>query len=218
MSARALAAALALLSPLRASGGYAHSFTWLRPPDFVALQRCAERMRPLVEARAQALHVYAGDELDRFPDQTVLLAFNGRGGEAAAPFVFPGFAAPGEIFQAATATNVCATGRKPYDEVVVAALIVARTCFGPDVLEIRSDGDWERDWARGRALAEAVLGHPAASPLTGGPVRRRAEGGRAGPRWRRVGTAALRGARLLALLAFAGLAARGLARRGLRAR
>lgn len=217
MSARALAAALALLSPLRASGGYGHSYTWLRPPDFVALQRCAERMRPLLQARAAHLHVYSGDELDRFADRTVLLAFNGREGEAAAPFVFPGHAAPGEIFQAATATNVCTTERKPYDEVVAAALIVARSCFGPEVLEIRSDGEWERDWARGRALAEAVLGHPAASPLSLGSGRPRAEDARAAPPWRRLGAGMLRAARFLALLTFAGLAARDLARRGRRA-
>jgi hypothetical protein len=123
-------------------------------------------MAPLLASRAELLHVYAGDELDAFSDRTVLLAFNGVGSGAGEPFVFPGNASPGEIFQVLTATNVCETGRKPYDEVVTAALIVARECFGPEILEIASDGTWTKDWAAGRALAEKVLGRAASNPLS----------------------------------------------------
>ena len=156
--------------------GYGHSFAWHKQPGFAELQRCAERMGPLLAARAALVHVYAGDELDLFSDRTVLLAFNGVGAGAGQPFVFPGNANPGEIFQALTATNVCETGKKPYDEVVTAALIVARECFAPDILEIGSDGTWAKDWAAGKALAEKVLAHSVSNPLSREGGRKAARG------------------------------------------
>jgi hypothetical protein len=186
-------------------------------------------MGRLLAARAALVHVYAGDELDLFSDRTVLLAFNGIGAGAGEPFVFPGNANPGEIFQALTATNVCETGKKPYDEVVTAALIVARQCFGPDILEIASDGTWDRDWAPGRRLAEEVLGRAASNPLSregGGKAAAGASGGKpSGKPGRRGGPGllapsgddrgpdALRWVRYGALVFFAALYAVDLAQR-----
>jgi hypothetical protein len=178
-------------------------------------------MGRLLAARAALVHVYAGDELDLFSDRTVLLAFNGIGAGAGEPFVFPGNANPGGIFQALTATNVCETARKPYDEVVTAALIVARECFSPDILEIASDGTWAKDWAPGRRLAEKVLGHAVSNPLSreggGKPVRGSSGGKPSGEPDRHAGRgpfapagderdpAALRWVRYGALLFFAAL-------------
>jgi hypothetical protein len=178
-------------------------------------------MGPLLAARAALVHVYAGEELDLFSDRTVLLAFNGVGAGAGQPFVFPGNSNPGEIFQALTATNVCETGKKPYDEVVTAALIVARECFAPDILEIGSDGTWAKDWAAGRALAEKVLAHSVSNPLSrergrkaasgnpggerGGEPARHAGPGPSAPADEERGPAALRWARYGALLFFAAL-------------
>jgi hypothetical protein len=165
--AAALAAlAASALFALPAHAGTGHFFTWRHQPDFHDLQVCAERMRPLLEARAALLHVYAGSELDRFAEQNVLIAFNGVSGEEAEPFVFPGHCAPGETFQTIPTHNSVETDGKPYDEVVTASLIVARECFPAETLDIASDSSFADGWAKGKVLAEQVLGHEVKSPLS----------------------------------------------------
>jgi hypothetical protein len=75
------------------------------------------------------------------------IVFNGIGELAHEPFNFPG----GPVF------NFTKTLDKPYDAVVTAALIVARTCFTSDELQIESDGNWEK-WSEGRRLYAKTFG------------------------------------------------------------
>ena len=82
------------------------------------------------------------------------ITFNGIGKQAHEPFAFPG----------KLGFNFTKTVWKPYDEVVTAALIVARSCFPADELEIASDGEWS-DWGRGRQLYEKTFGKDAPNPL-----------------------------------------------------
>jgi hypothetical protein len=60
--------------------------------------------------------------------------------------------------------SYCKTAQKPYDVVVCALLMRAKLIFG-DGIEIRSDGDFDTDWARARTLYLLAYGESAASPL-----------------------------------------------------
>jgi hypothetical protein len=114
-------------------------------------------MDRIVEARKSML--VAPDEPDSAPGSPILgsisVDLNGIGTNAGEPFVFPG----GMGF------NFCKTGRKPYDEVVTACLLVARDHFPPSMLSISSDGSWD-DWMGGAKLYTAVLGKPARNPMS----------------------------------------------------
>jgi hypothetical protein len=59
--------------------------------------------------------------------------------------------------------NAVRTEGKPYDAVVTATLITARSCFSPQILDIKSDGDWV-DWREGRLLWEETHGTMAQNP------------------------------------------------------
>jgi hypothetical protein len=52
--------------------------------------------------------------------------------------------------------NFCKTAFKPYDAVVTASLIYAKTILGDDI-KITSDGNWV-DWQDGSILYEEVFG------------------------------------------------------------
>ena len=52
--------------------------------------------------------------------------------------------------------NFCKTAEKPYDSVVTAILILAKTVFKNDI-EVSSDGSWS-NWQGGRLLYETVIG------------------------------------------------------------
>lgn len=67
---------------------------------------------------------------------------------------------PNEIF------DFCKTAYKPYDTVVTAILIRAKVIYG-NLVEVRSDGDWNAGWQAGRELYEAVFGEEAPSPFVG---------------------------------------------------
>ena len=62
--------------------------------------------------------------------------------------------------------NFCKTAQKPYDSVVTAILILAKTVFKNDI-EVSSDGSW-LDWQGGRLLYEAVIGIDSENVLTKG--------------------------------------------------
>ena len=74
------------------------------------------------------------------------IVFNGVGDDGHEPFV---------LRKDKTGFEFCKTNRKPYDTVVVAALILANA-IAPDVLHVTSDGD-EADWKAGLALAKVCL-------------------------------------------------------------
>jgi hypothetical protein len=60
--------------------------------------------------------------------------------------------------------SFCKTAMRPYDAVVTAILIRAKTIYGSCAI-ISSDGDWETDWQEGRRLYEAVFGEVAPCPM-----------------------------------------------------
>ena len=60
--------------------------------------------------------------------------------------------------------NFCKTAEKPYDSVVTAILILAKTVFKNDI-EVSSDGSWS-NWQGGRLLYETVIGISPESVLT----------------------------------------------------
>ena len=57
---------------------------------------------------------------------------------------------------------------KPYDAVVTAILIRAKSIYGSCV-EISSDGDWS-EWQAGREMYETVFGEVAECPFEGASV------------------------------------------------
>lgn len=162
----ALAAfALVLFGARTAHAGYTHYWQWKSPPDATALEFCLAEMNQLASARRDTLSDYEERKGDAaifrgtasFGDAGVVpsIYFNGVGSQGHEPFDFPG--APEFAFTK--------TVYKPYDEVVTAALIVARDHFPPEVLGIHSDGQWD-EWAKGAALYEDVLHRTAHNPMT----------------------------------------------------
>jgi hypothetical protein len=142
-----------------ASAAYAHRWTWKSAPEPAALEKCVTEMKGLALRRAGDLEVVQTGPRE--------LRFNGRSDLAQEEFVFPG----------AIGFNSVRTDGKPYDAVVTAGLIAARACFAPEILEIKSDGDWV-DWREGRLLYEEVHGSMAANP---GIEERHAPGGKVPP-------------------------------------
>jgi hypothetical protein len=59
--------------------------------------------------------------------------------------------------------DFCKTAYKPYDVVVTAILIRAKTIYG-DCVKISSDGDWQ-EWQAGREMYEKVFGEIAECPF-----------------------------------------------------
>jgi hypothetical protein len=184
----ALLAALVLTAwPARAFAGYTHYWTWLVKPDPARLKVCLDDMEKLLRARPDI--VADGNEVTG-PDakfRTILPAtpkddeekkafdeYLARAREAGLPdviegehVVFNGIGDNGHetfIFPNDLGWNFCKTAYKPYDEVVTAALLVARTHFSPQELEIASDGEWG-DWTAGRRLYEKTFGKEPPNPL-----------------------------------------------------
>jgi hypothetical protein len=171
--AAAVALALALVS-LPASAGYTHYWIWHVTPDASALDACVGEMARIADARRDIL----ADDHDRTGSSAVFrgerplardggpplpsLWLNGIGDDAHEPFLFP------LAWDDDPSFCFVKTQWKPYDEVVVACLIVARDHFPESALEIRSDGEWEPSWSAGRNLYERVLGRPARNPLSPG--------------------------------------------------
>jgi hypothetical protein len=166
----ALVALLILALPGVASAGYTHYWKWKARPDPAELARCVDEMLKLADARRDILEDANGRSggpaefrtTCSFADAGVLpcVNFNGIGDDAHETFAFPlaSFAGTPEL-------SFVKTAYKPYDEVVVASLIVARDHFAPASLEIFSDGQWLDDWTAGAALYERVLRRPARNPL-----------------------------------------------------
>lgn len=59
--------------------------------------------------------------------------------------------------------SFCKTAYKPYDAVVTAILIRAKTIYG-DCVRISSDGDWQ-EWQAGREMYQTVFGEVAECPF-----------------------------------------------------
>ncbi|MBX3192361.1 MAG: hypothetical protein KF819_35550 [Labilithrix sp.] len=164
--------AIALIFASReASAGYTHYWKWLKEPERAALGRCVAEMTRIADARREILSDGAGktgaearfDQTCEAFDASDLgcLAFNGVGAEKHETFSFP-------VSGGAPAFSFVKTALKPYDAVVVAALIVARDHFDPDTLDISSDGDWGVEWESGAKLYSQVLGRRARNPMSEG--------------------------------------------------
>jgi hypothetical protein len=175
---RLLVVLVVLLFPVRALAGYTHYWTWLKPPDAAKVAACLADMEKVVRARPDL--VADDDEVTgrnaKFrivlphPSQEVVaqmrdaglpdlidgehIVFNGIGDNAYEDFRFPG----------SLGFNFTKTEWKPYDEVVTAALIVARAHFSIEELTIESDGDWSA-WGRGRRLYEKTFNKEPPNPL-----------------------------------------------------
>ena len=59
--------------------------------------------------------------------------------------------------------SFCKTAYKPYDAVITAILIRAKTIYG-NCVRISSDGDWQ-DWQAGREMYQTVFGEVAECPF-----------------------------------------------------
>jgi hypothetical protein len=59
--------------------------------------------------------------------------------------------------------SFCKTAHKPYDAVITAILIRAKTIYG-DCVRISSDGNWQ-DWQAGREMYQTVFGEVAECPF-----------------------------------------------------
>lgn len=168
-SLAALCALLILALPGVASAGYTHYWKWKSPPDPAALASCVSEMEQLAEVRRDILQGASGTgslaafrTKCAFPGAGMLpcIVFNGIGEAGHETFVFPL-----DSFAGTPDLSFVKTAYKPYDEVVVASLIVARDHFPETSLEIFSDGQWVEEWRPGAALYERVLHRPARNPI-----------------------------------------------------
>jgi len=142
-----VAAVLALSLVGRAAhAGYTHTWTWKQKPDDAEVTRCIGDIQRLVLRRPDLVAVLE-------PKAPGELRLNGKGDFAQEELVFPG----------RVGANAVWTERKPYDEVVTAALLVARDHFPREVLEIKSDGTWLQ-WQDGILLYTETFGHPPKNP------------------------------------------------------
>jgi len=132
--------------PSLAHAGYTHYWTWHRAPDPGALRQTLAEIQQLVTARVSLVKATRDEHS---------IAIDGRDGLET--FVFPGEIDGGTL-------NFCKTGFKPYDEVVTAALLVARAHFPATVLDIASDGGFD-EWRPGRELYASVLGRAPPVPF-----------------------------------------------------
>ncbi len=126
-------------------------------PDDVALKKCIDEMRLIINARTNILTGPDGSGTMIVDATNVDL--NGIGDHACEPFVFPGD----------LGFNFCKTEGEPYDAVVTACLLVARDHFPSSVLSIDSDGDWSKgDWHEGIDLYSSVLERQPQYPMSPG--------------------------------------------------
>jgi hypothetical protein len=173
-----LVAAMVIAFPARAFAGYTHYWTWLKRPEPAKLAVCLDDMEKVLRARPdlvadddertgpsakfRIVPPHPSDDVAMRMQEAGLpplldgehIVFNGIGDDAHEDFRFPG----------ALGFNFTKTQWKPYDEVVTAALIVARAHFSVEELEIKSDGDWEA-WTPGRRLYEKTFARPAPNAL-----------------------------------------------------
>ncbi|MFO0550681.1 MAG: rhomboid family intramembrane serine protease [Polyangiaceae bacterium] len=146
-----------------ARAGYSHYWIWRVQPDKAELTATLAELRSLAEGQKN---------LVRFRLEPGSIELNGLGDEAYEDFVFPGeVGQPGQAREGEEQLigfNFCKTAGKPYDVVVVAALLIVRDHFPPEVLEILSDGGWPA-WKEGAALYEAFTGRTAKPPFSAQP-------------------------------------------------
>lgn len=142
-----LVSLLATLVGRSAVAGYTHGWTWKQRPDPAELGRCVGDIQKMIVRRPDLVAVLE-------PKTPGELRLNGKGELAQEEMVFPG---------RLDAPNAVWTERKPYDEIVTAALLVARDHFGPEILEIRSDGTWLQ-WQDGILLYTETFGHAPKNP------------------------------------------------------
>ncbi|MBI5498302.1 MAG: hypothetical protein HY904_25090 [Deltaproteobacteria bacterium] len=152
MTVRAAWVALFIALPQAAHAGHTHYWTWLAPPDAHAVELAVAGMQRLAASRPDVAVT-----LERGDAGTVGITLNGVGADAHEPFVFPG----------KDRFNFCKTAQKPYDDVVTAALILARDHFDASVLRVESDGAWEAGaWVAGAQLYREVTGRDARNPVS----------------------------------------------------
>lgn len=175
-----------------ARAGYTHYWTWKKQPDPAALDATLLEMEKVVETRRAVLQdgEQRGGVAARFrdtcpwgrkvanakehhpshdgglvtadgPKETPCILFNGL-----APLDYETFGFPLAPFPDDPDFSFVKTAKRPYDEVVVACLLVAHDHFPNDVLEIKTDGVWPGDFREGAKLYEDVTKRSAEDPFT----------------------------------------------------
>lgn len=85
------------------------------------------------------------------------IGLNGEGADGHETFFFSANC-NGKLQMGDKIFNCCKTARKPYDTVVIAMLCAINHVYGPEMVEISSDGDMNGDeWAEGRQLFQEAL-------------------------------------------------------------
>jgi Tfp pilus assembly protein PilF len=160
MAFAALVASMLGSSP--AFAGYDHYWTWKRMPRPAAVHAAIADMQRIAAARPDLV-------VSEMTDDGI--SINGIGERAHESFDFPGRTPDLGVPPGVTpGFNACKTQWKPYDAAITASLLAARDHFGFDVLEIKSDGDWEA-WAPGRSIYHSVFGRDAKQPFEQGAMR-----------------------------------------------
>ncbi len=121
--------------------GYTHYWRKVGPWPEDKLKAAVADMQTIIKRCDIPLANYAG-ESGTMPEMgELLISFNGVGTESYETFLFPP-STEDEKFA------FCKTGRRPYDQVVVACLLAAKHHLG-DAIRVSSDGRWEREWLQG---------------------------------------------------------------------
>lgn len=130
------------------------------------------------EAQAQGIVIRGGDGTGEPVFTEGYFSFNGDADNGNDHETFHWSASPeqpdwqADFFAQTDRANIvfdfCKTARKPYDAVVCAVLIRAKVLYG-DLLEVRSDGEWDGggwgEWQEGRELYKTVFGETPRSPM-----------------------------------------------------
>jgi len=127
--------------------GYTHYWTIKEELNREQFATWVEGVKALVETAIEAgipLGNGIGEDAPELAEN--LVAFNGAGNQGVETF---GISVDDQGF------DFCKTGRALYDAAVTASLIHAKKIFG-DVIEIKSDGNWD-NWEGGRLLYETVF-------------------------------------------------------------
>ena len=144
--------------------GYTHYWGFVKPPKGQAQQTEADYQRALTQCRKVVnfyqKRAYTDDRLSGYTAHTLKFVYGGLKINGKGPLMHEDFVMREHFNQNKRDTSCyahqfgwdfCKTARKPYDEVVVACLIILTKYLGASI-EPMSDGDRE-DWKAGLKLA-----------------------------------------------------------------
>ena len=138
--------------------GYTHY--WYQTRDFTRDEWSviSSAVNSLIDATDVPLGNWEGSS-GTVPDITPdWIRFNGIDEDSHETFALERIKGAPEEYQSPTPGTFafCKTAAKPYDVIVVAALIIANH-LAPGALSVSSDGDWD-DWLEGQKLAFDAVG------------------------------------------------------------